>query len=407
MNLRAPGIRLTSLPSERAKGGAPLALTGRVLSFSFEASNDKADKVSMELENGDLALFEGDILLGGALLEITWGYPGWTAPPRRVVLKRLSGLRTLRVEGFALSTLLDQVVKTRRWENVRPSDVAKILARENGYPDAAARITDSGERVDVLAQSAETDAQLLRRLAAKQNFEFRIDHEGFTWGPRRRDTAPVRTLVYGSPEVLSLEPSMDLRGQAGGVEARGRDPLDKKTIARNANGETTKRTTLAERVEVVDPETGKTTIERRNATKAVRPSSAASQAKLTEETDASFAAGEASALKITVECAGNPDLDARQIVELAGVPAFLAGRYAISECRHQIGSGYTTSLTLERDGVGGAKTGTGATAEQKGEKNRTKPPSTGLELRERVDAESGASWLAFFAKKPSDPEAKR
>jgi phage protein D len=404
MSLRAPGVRLTSLPSERAKGGAPLALSRRVLAFAFESSKDKADKVILELENGDLALFGDDVLLG-ALLEVTWGYPGWTAPPRRVVLKHLSGLRTLRVEGFALSTLLDQVVKTRRWENVRPSDVAKTLARENGYD--ASRIEDSGERVDVLAQSAETDAQLLRRLAGKQNFEFRIDHEGFTFARRRRDTAPVRTFVYGSPEVLSLEPSMDLRGQAGGVEARGRDPLDKKTIARNANGESTKRTTLAERVEVVDPETGKTTIERRNATKAVRPSSASSQAKLTDETDASFAAGEASALKVTLECIGDPDLDARQIVELAGLPAFLAGKYAVSECRHQLGSGYTTSLTLERDGVGGTGTRTDTTAAQKGEKNRTKPPSSGLELRERVDAESGASRLAFFAKKPSDPEGKR
>ena len=82
MNLRAPGVRLSVLLTERAPQGTPLALDGRVLGFTFEASQDKADKVSLELENGDLALFDDEVLLGGALLEVTWGYPGWTAPPR-------------------------------------------------------------------------------------------------------------------------------------------------------------------------------------------------------------------------------------------------------------------------------------------------------------------------------------
>ena len=85
----APGVRITLLADEKAASGEPLKLDGRIVSFSFEEGPKKADQVSLQLDNYDLALFDRDDIVGGATLEVSWGYPGNMAPPRRVVVKKL------------------------------------------------------------------------------------------------------------------------------------------------------------------------------------------------------------------------------------------------------------------------------------------------------------------------------
>src|SRR5688572_4479756 len=99
----APGVRITLLESERSAGGQPLDLRDRVLSFSYEDSEKKADQVSIQLDNFDLSLFERTELTGGAVLEVSWGYPRNMAPPRRVVVKKLKGFQQLTLEGQATS----------------------------------------------------------------------------------------------------------------------------------------------------------------------------------------------------------------------------------------------------------------------------------------------------------------
>ena len=405
--MRAPGVRLATVASERGAVGEPVRLEGRVLSFTFEEEEGKADKVTLELDNGDFALFRQDSLLGGALLEVAWGYAGELSAPRRVVVKRLSGFRVLRVEGFALSTLMDQVARTRRWENVSASDVAFRIAEEHGYRGARANVASTRVRSEVITQAAETDAQLLRRLADKEHFEFRVDAGGFAFGPRRVGALSARPLRWGSPELLSLEMESDLRTVAGAVEARGRDPLRKTTLTSRANAKTASRSTLAELVEVVDPETGQTSLQTRNATSAVRPASAATAEDLQADANAAFARGEATAVKLSAELIGDPSLAARQPVELTGVPPLLAGTYAIAACRHTLGSGgYTTSLRLARDGVGG-RAAPGAAQKQGGARTRAANAAGGPELRERVDPETGESRIAYAAAGSRDPEAKR
>ena len=77
-----PGVRLTLLPDERAESGEPLDLGDRLISFSYEDSERRADKVSLQLDNFDLSLFDREELMGGAVLEVSWGYAGNMAPPR-------------------------------------------------------------------------------------------------------------------------------------------------------------------------------------------------------------------------------------------------------------------------------------------------------------------------------------
>ncbi|MCA9559740.1 MAG: phage late control D family protein, partial [Myxococcales bacterium] len=167
----APGIRLTLLADERAASGEPLDLGGRVIGFTFEDSERKTDKVSIQLDNFDLSLFDREDLTGGATLEVSWGYPGNMAVPRRVVVKKLKGFTTLTVEGQATSVLMNREAKTRSWENVTRAEVARQIAEEHGYAGELVDVEDSEEIFDVLNQSGETDARFLRRLAAREEFE--------------------------------------------------------------------------------------------------------------------------------------------------------------------------------------------------------------------------------------------
>lgn len=43
--------------------------------------------VPLTLDNFDISLFDREELMAGAVLEVSWGYPGSMAPPRRVVVK--------------------------------------------------------------------------------------------------------------------------------------------------------------------------------------------------------------------------------------------------------------------------------------------------------------------------------
>ena len=45
--------------------------------------------------------------------------------------------------------------------------------------------------LDVINQTAETDARFLRRLASCEEFEFYVDDGGFHFHERRREAAPT------------------------------------------------------------------------------------------------------------------------------------------------------------------------------------------------------------------------
>lgn len=64
-----PGVRIVVLPGEKAKQGEPLDLGGRLLGFTYEDSEKKTDKLTLELDNFGLCFFERQELMGGALLE--------------------------------------------------------------------------------------------------------------------------------------------------------------------------------------------------------------------------------------------------------------------------------------------------------------------------------------------------
>ena len=409
----APGVRITLLCDERAASGEPLDLGQRIIGFTFEDAERKADKLSLQLDNFDLSLFDREDLMGGATLEVSWGYPGNMSVPRRVVVKKLKGFNTLTVEGQATSVLMNREAKTRNWENVTRSEVARQIAEEHGYEGEFLDIDDSEEVFDVVNQSAETDARFLRRLAAREEFEFYVDAGGFHFHERRQSAAPTHVFTWyadpGRGDVISVNVESDLVKRAGRVTVRGRDPMRRTTVESSTSNETADRSTLAEVVEVVDPETGSTSLETRNATSSVHPTSASNEGRARRESAARYRRAERSTVKLSMQVVGDPTLHAKSIVEVRGISGLLSGKYYVTDVKHIISSsGYVCDLKLTRDG--GGRRARQVAREQQGEKNTSRPRRDGeLTQVEVVDPETGATRIEYRRDRRrigfQDPEA--
>ncbi|MDR0965174.1 MAG: late control protein D [Myxococcales bacterium] len=392
----APGVRITLLDNERAPSGEPLDLDGRILGFIFEDTEKKADQVSIQLDNFDLALFEREELVGGATLEVSWGYPGNMASPRRVVVKKLKGFQTLTIEGQATSVLMNREARTRSWSNKSRSEVVKEIAAEYGYEGESLAIEDTGEVIGTINQSAETDARFLRRLAAREEYEYFVDDAGLHWHSRNQASAPTHVLTWfsdpGRGDILSVNVESDLTRRTGRVEVRGRDPLAKATIESKASSATVERATLSDVIEVVDRETGETSLQQRNATTSVHPTSASTPVAAERESAARFRRAERETVKLSLQVVGDPTLRAKQIIEVRGISSLLSGKYYVTEAKHLISSsGYVVDLKLTRDGVGARKG-----QPQGGVPNRSTPATGGtLTEIEIIDRESGASHVEY------------
>ncbi|MCP4679145.1 MAG: late control protein D, partial [Deltaproteobacteria bacterium] len=69
----APGVRVGFVRNPRDSEVAAVDLRDRIISFSFEDDEKKADKATLTLDNSDLSLFDRKELNGGAILQVSWG----------------------------------------------------------------------------------------------------------------------------------------------------------------------------------------------------------------------------------------------------------------------------------------------------------------------------------------------
>jgi phage protein D len=410
-NRSAPGVRLTLFKDEKATTGQPLDFGARLLSFAFEDCEEKADKLTLTLDNFDLALFNREELMAGAVLEVSWGYPDAMAPPRRVVVKSMKGFQTLTLEGQALAALMNQQAKTRTWEGKSRADVVREVAKEGGYDGAFVDIEDTKEIIDVVNQTAETDARFLKRLAAREGFAFWIDGSGLHFHRRKLDAAPAHVFTWYSDErgeVLSINVESDLVRRAGSVAVKGRDPMGKTTLDSSSTADTAKRSTLGDVLEVVDPKTGTTTLLKRNATASVAPTSSSTPTAAGREAEARFVKAERETVKLTMQVVGDPSLAAKSIVEVHGISTLLSGKYYVTDAKHSISSsGYTCDLKLSRDAKG--KAADGGAKPQTGDKNAAALKKAGEKKQvEMIDKATGASHVEYHddGAGAGDPEAK-
>jgi hypothetical protein len=380
-------------------GGAErVDLSDRVLSFTFEDSEKKADKLVLTVDNWDLSNFDDPVWKKGNLLEVSWGYPGEMAPARECVIQKVTGFQQLSVEAHAKSVLMNKVARCRTFENKKRSDVAREVAEENGYGAQLQDIEDTGEVLPLITQARMTDAQFLRQLATREGFEFYVDFDGLHFHQRRLGQRPVRVFRwYTAPEVgevLAINIENDVTAKPGAVRVRGRDPLTRRDIDERGSNATTTRDSLAPVIEIVDPETGSTRLERRNVSEEVRPSPEASAGTARREADARYRRSQHTTVELTATVLGDPNVLAKTVVEFQGISQRLSGKYFVKEAKHKIdSSGYTVELKCLRDGT--SEVGGAPSAGRPNRESAADADPNALRPVEVVDPETGATRIEY------------
>jgi phage protein D len=320
------------------------------------------------------------------------------APARECVIQKVTGFQQLAVEAHAKSVLMNKLAKCRTFENKKRSDVAREVAEENGYGGQLQDIEDSGEVLPLITQARMTDAQFLRQLATREGFEFYVDFDGLHFHQRRLGQRPVRVFRwYTAPEigeVLAINIENDVTAKPGAVRVRGRDPLTRRDIDERGSNATTTRDSLAPVIEIVDPETGSTRLERRNVSEEVRPSPEASAGTARREADARYRRSQHTTVELTATVLGDPNVLAKTVVEFQGISQRLSGKYFVKEAKHKIdSSGYTVELKCLRDGT--SEVGGAPSAGRPNRESAADADPNALRPVEVVDPETGATRIEY------------
>jgi phage protein D len=415
----APQLYLRAAPDGPAGDPVRLDLVSRVIGLKYDDNESKADKLTLTLDNGDLRLFDDPAFRKGMILEVAWGYPHNMTPVRQVVVTGAKGGRELTVEARALSVLLNMVSKTRTFTGVKHSDVVRQIATAGGYGPEVQHIEDTVVVHKAVHQSKCTDAQLVRRLADQEGFEFYVDHDGFHFHSRQVGQQPVRVFTYFTPpvvgEVLDFSLENDVLALPGRTILKGRDPLERKDYEAKADAKTdSDRETLSSLLEVVDPESGRSRLDARMGSEETLPTSSSSPTSADREAKGRFRRAQQAAVKLKLEVVGDPGLMAKTVVEVRGLGVRLSGRYYVRKVTHELQAGYKCTMELVSDGHGGHSTDSQVAkglellekSPQAGGKQNTKAPKPGaeqvgategaeLEAVEKVDEETGQTRIEY------------
>jgi phage protein D len=220
----------------------PIDVSDRVLSLSFEDSDNKADKCTLAVNNFDLTQFDAEHWRTGSKLVVSWGYGGRFALPREITVTKNTGSVQLKIEGNVGSILMHRETRNRIYENLKVSEVVEAVAEENGFGPDAQWIDDTEVVHESIQQAKQTDAQFLTHLARREGFKFYVDFDGLHFHPERFGQQPVREFVYYLGEVGDIQSfsiENDITRRPGGVRVQGRNPETKEDIDETADDEST------------------------------------------------------------------------------------------------------------------------------------------------------------------------
>ncbi len=382
MSVGDPIFWVTVFPSD-ADGGGEYDGTPDVISMTYEDDEQKPDVLKLSVNNFDLRNFDSPKWKNGNRIEVAWGYVGVVSIPRQLTISKVTGGTTLSVEAKDGGMLMNKQARERIIPGpITRSDVVRIIAADNGYGPERQHIDDTEELIDGGVRGGRnTDYALLRGIARRQGWQFYIDFDGLHFHPRRLGAQPLRTFRYyldKSGDILTFNVENDIyEKKAGTIQAGGRDLLNKQTIDVKANNATTPVPALApEKVIIAGISvTGEFTGDFTQPAPAPAPATPTpsistndGQAqgtgtiiRTTEPTvktaqqhvDGMYANNQLTAVEMTLECRGDPLMLGKVVVAIEGLGKSLSGNYYCKSVNHKIGSGYTMTVKVKRDGRGG------------------------------------------------------
>lgn len=381
-------------------------VSDRVTSFSYDDDAGKADKLSLSVDNFDLAIFDDPLWKKGNFVECSWGYAGNMTPAHECVIQSIKGFTTLTIEALSKSILMNKVHRARIFENQTYSAIVRTIARENGYGDDQIDIQDTPKVQTHVSQARMTDAQFVKHLAQRMGFQFFVDVDGFHFAKRKIGKPPRREFIYyndpGQGDILSIEVENDVTATPGVVKAKSRDPLKKEDIDASAKDGDQKEK-LSSEIEVLDAESKTYSLQSRppEGSSTILGAKDADDAKahaLGKHNQAQLAT-----VQLSMTCVGDYRIAAKQVVKISNISKRLSGNYYVQNVKHALStSGYTMVLKCRTDGGHGNGTGV-KTKSAVNDKDPTKDDGS-LEPIEALDAASKTYTLQY--RKGEPPEKK-
>jgi phage protein D len=359
----------------------------RIIRFEFSDHVRKVDQLKLTLRNDDFALLENPVFVAGQKIVVTWGWPGQTKVPRRMIVKKIKGGNPLTVIMHDTSRLLDKSKKSKTWEGVTHSEVVREIGGAYGYTGQYLHIEETKQRGDVV-QNYKSDARFVARLAKKNGFDFYIDASGMHWHTRSLDGNSVKTYIYRSDPVVGdiiEEPRVEAnltRGLAR-VKVVARDPYTKALWEVYGGPDDTELDTIG--LEDVsgnpdDPDQGLRAS--RLARDDVRYAGKLTEQEAKLEADARYREVMDKKFKMSLTVIGNGRVGAKTLVDVYGVSDSYDGLFFIKECLDVIEGGkFTQQLKLLKNNMRKVPT---TKKRRRGRKEKTNPNAGVIRLEEQV-----------------------
>jgi phage protein D len=243
---------------------------------------------------------------------------------------------TIAIRAYALSHKLHRVRRTRTFQQVSASDMAKRIASEAGL---SPRVTSTPVVHDFFQQSNETDWEFLWRLALMHDFEVVVEDKTLAFRPAN-DTSGAPTTLRWQEGLISFHPRISGIQQAATVNVRGWDPKAKANISGSAGSASTTSNPGLDRATVANLLGGGTTAVTDRVMTSAREASAIAQSTLDRLAD-SFYEAEGVAF-------GSPAIMAGSKVKIEGVGRHFGGTFTVTSSTHSYRgtTGYQTTFQI-------------------------------------------------------------
>jgi len=318
-------------------------LQDRLLSFTFDDSDNKVDQAEFRLRNTDFKLFDEPAFVKGQRLRIRWGYPGDMSAPRDVIIQKISGSDPITIKGRSPVVLLDRKRRQRLWKNTTHSDIAVQIAGEYGYEGELLSVEETDQIYGEVQQRI-SDMRFLAKLAKRNGFVFYIDHLGFHWHKRPFELTPSHIYIYstdpGQGDILSLpKVTANLTKGVTRVRSLARDPVTKEWVEAYGSSKDTEFVSLGKEEEDGDPDNYEGERQQRVTRQVDRPIFLMPTAEAKLRADARWRLTAEGRYKVEFNALGRPQIGAKQVVEVLNISDTWSGNYYLNNVRTQIQPG--------------------------------------------------------------------
>ena len=235
---------------------------------------------------------------------------------------------TLIVRGYDASHKLHLVRRSQTFQQMTVADIARKVISANGL--RAGTIEAAGGTLEFVQQSAETDWQLLWRLARTVGLEV-VPESGQIHLRKPAATGPATALEWGD-KLISFRPRLTGMQQAGSMMVMGWDPKSGRVL----NGTGTPRRTSSPAGAA--PATGP---------KSEMFGTPSTSAEAKAVADAAAARLGEAGVEAEGVCIGSPALRAGSVITVKGVGTRFGGDYRLSEVTHVFrDTGFETQFSI-------------------------------------------------------------